>query len=238
MVPPPLVGAVVERTPSSIATPPRQPSGNAHAKGFPAVQHRSKSAFSKARSKLRDERARDVPIVQGSKGAVNLAEGKEDKDVKTALREDVARKQSGQGVQCYIKLFRAFTCLMPCSLCSVSKEVSVSIASSAQNIDSVDQSATNDDLSNTERDEWREQMSQDNDRMIEAMTEEERQRHRTEILEQLGPDVGRLLQEVRMARELSKNLQLGSSTLSEVSALFPLNTAQDLKADNRPRKVR
>ena len=41
-------------------------------------------------------------------------------------------------------------------------------------------------------------MSQDNERVVEAMSEDERERHRKEIVEQLGPDI---LSLVRMAAE-------------------------------------
>ncbi|KAI5118017.1 hypothetical protein M0805_003454 [Coniferiporia weirii] len=52
----------------------------------------------------------------------------------------------------------------------------------------------------TDEGRWKAQMRQDNDRAIEAMSEDERKHHRTEILEQLGPNVGELLRKAREAR--------------------------------------
>lgn len=46
-------------------------------------------------------------------------------------------------------------------------------------------------------------MSHDNERAVEAMSEDERDRHRKEIVEQLGPDVMNLIRMARDARQSS-----------------------------------
>lgn len=46
-------------------------------------------------------------------------------------------------------------------------------------------------------------MSHDNERAVEAMSEDERNRHRKEIVEQLGPDVMNLIRMARDARQSS-----------------------------------
>ncbi|OJT04362.1 RNA polymerase II-associated protein 1 [Trametes pubescens] len=61
-----LIGSILERKP---AAKPSSPSQATTKTGFPAVQHRSQSAFARARrdgSKPGTERLRDVPIVQSS----------------------------------------------------------------------------------------------------------------------------------------------------------------------------
>ncbi|KLO09399.1 hypothetical protein SCHPADRAFT_893154 [Schizopora paradoxa] len=50
-------------------------------------------------------------------------------------------------------------------------------------------------------DEWRAQMSSENARMVEEMSEEERDKHRVEILDQLGPDVASLIRRARETRQ-------------------------------------
>ncbi|KAJ7724980.1 hypothetical protein DFH07DRAFT_1003441, partial [Mycena maculata] len=49
-------------------------------------------------------------------------------------------------------------------------------------------------------DDWRAQMARENERRVEAMTEEEREEERREILEKFGPGIGDLLKKVREAR--------------------------------------
>ena len=43
-------------------------------------------------------------------------------------------------------------------------------------------------------------MSSDNARVVEQMSEEEREKHRAEILEQFGPEVAELLRRARESR--------------------------------------
>jgi len=58
-----LLGSVHERIPSKSATPLRQISSSVH--GFPAVQHRSQSAFAQSRQAQRTElRSQAPPIVE------------------------------------------------------------------------------------------------------------------------------------------------------------------------------
>lgn len=46
-------------------------------------------------------------------------------------------------------------------------------------------------------------MSQDNERTVEAMSEDERERHRKEVVEQLGPEIMDLIRKARDARQSS-----------------------------------
>ncbi|RDB14682.1 RNA polymerase II-associated protein rba50 [Hypsizygus marmoreus] len=122
-----LIGSVVERKPTSHSAPKPFSSGTT---GFPPVQHRSKSAFSRNREELRKTkfpRHHDVPLV-------------------------------------------------------VPSAPSKSLASSAN------------------PDDWRDQISRENEIRVESMTEEEREQERREIVERFGTGVGDLLKKVRDAR--------------------------------------
>ncbi|KAL5519729.1 hypothetical protein ACEPAG_1389 [Sanghuangporus baumii] len=146
--PPSLVGSVVERSPSSssssktVSSPPSS--------GFPVVQHRSKSAFARAREAKRDgaKRVREVPLVRTS-GSLLSDPG----DGGDLVAGDVSAGPS-----------------KPLSSSGETEE------------------------------QWKMRMGRDNDRAIEVMSEEERERHVTEILEQLGSNVGELLHKARKAR--------------------------------------
>ena len=50
-------------------------------------------------------------------------------------------------------------------------------------------------------DDWRARMSEENDRRVAAMTEEEREQERREIEEKFGKNIGEVLRNARMARE-------------------------------------
>ena len=50
-------------------------------------------------------------------------------------------------------------------------------------------------------DDWREQISRENEQRVAHMTEEEREEERREILERFGENVGDLLKRARLARE-------------------------------------
>ncbi len=50
-------------------------------------------------------------------------------------------------------------------------------------------------------DDWRVQMSEENERRVAAMTEEEREQERREIREKFGKNIGDVLKKARMARE-------------------------------------
>ena len=49
--------------------------------------------------------------------------------------------------------------------------------------------------------DWRVQMSEENERRVAAMTEEEREQERGEIREKFGKNIGDVLRKARMARE-------------------------------------
>ena len=79
--PPPLVGSVVERPPSSSSS---RTAPSLFPSGFPAVQHRSKSAFARAREAKRNgtresesKRGREVPTVRSSG---DLLSGRKDEE--------------------------------------------------------------------------------------------------------------------------------------------------------------
>ena len=52
-------------------------------------------------------------------------------------------------------------------------------------------------------DDWRVRMSEENERRVAAMTEEEREQERREIEEKFGKNVGDVLRRARMAREVN-----------------------------------
>jgi len=120
-----IIGSVFERKPSlDPAVPQAFTSGKT---GFPAVQHRSKSAFARGRGELQktgSSRPRDVPTV-----------------IQTVRRP---------------------------------KPV--------------------------DPDEWRKQVSRGNQERVEAMTDEEREEERREIIARFGAGVGDLLKRVQKAR--------------------------------------
>ncbi|KAF9464201.1 hypothetical protein BDZ94DRAFT_1308216 [Collybia nuda] len=122
---PSLVGSVFERNSSTSFTPP-VPSGSGKT-GFPAVQHRSKSAFARNRDELRKPgytRSQDAP---------------------------------------------------PKILSDLKPEP-------------------------VDPDQWRWQMSRENEQRVEGMTEEEREEERRAIMDRFGAGVGDLLKRVKNAR--------------------------------------
>jgi RNA polymerase II-associated protein 1 len=124
----PLVGSVVERRPGASPLSETTFSALPGKTGFPAAQHRSKSAFARGRDELRRSgplRPGDVPVVVPS-GPTKLP---------------------------------------------------------------------------PDPDDWRNQISEENQRRVEEMSEEERERERQEIMEKFGPGVGDILKRVREARE-------------------------------------
>lgn len=123
-----LVGSVVERKTGASSSPSAAKFSAIPSKtGFPAVQHRSKSAFAKGRDELRKSgpsRSGHVPIVLPS------SQPKQPPDL----------------------------------------------------------------------DDWRNQISEENERKVEEMSEEEREKERREIIERFGPGVGDILKRVRENR--------------------------------------
>ncbi|OCB91062.1 hypothetical protein A7U60_g1699 [Sanghuangporus baumii] len=147
--PPSLVGSVVERSQSSSSS--SRTVSSPSPSGFPVVQHRSKSAFARAREAKRDgaKRVREVPLVRAS-GSLLSGMGDEEGDL-------------------------------------VAGDVSAGPSKPSSS-------------SGEHEEQWKMRMGRDNDRAVEAMSEEERERHVTEVLEQLGPNVGELLHKAREAR--------------------------------------
>ena len=115
-----IIGSVFERKPL-VPTSPQVFASNKT--GFPAVQHRSKSAFARSRQEAGPSRLHDVPVV-----------------------------------------------------------------------------TTNRRLKPVEPDEWREQVSRENQERVDAMTEEEREEEGREIIARFGAGVGDLLKRVQQAR--------------------------------------
>ncbi|OSC98039.1 hypothetical protein PYCCODRAFT_1397807 [Trametes coccinea BRFM310] len=145
---PSLVGSILERKPAGKpSTPPSQTTTKT---GFPAVQHRSQSAFARARQnaqKATGQRLRDVPVVQPS----------------SSLKNEILQSKPVP--------------LPPASI----------LPSPA--------------ASQRDPDAWRNSMEEENLRRVEAMTEEEREQERAEILEKFGPHVAEVLRKAREARE-------------------------------------
>ncbi|KAG1739496.1 uncharacterized protein EDB91DRAFT_1135674 [Suillus paluster] len=130
-----LVGSVFERKTSTVQSVPSPRFANTPGSGFPAVQHRSKSAFARAREEEKSSsniRPTTVPLVLPARPAEQLR----DLEVDLPTTDDVMRLQ----------------------------------------------------------------ISEDNERQVENMTEEEREQERREVVEQLGSGVGDLLERVRAAR--------------------------------------
>ncbi|KAJ6581338.1 hypothetical protein B0H19DRAFT_1369701 [Mycena capillaripes] len=72
-------------------------------------------------------------------------------------------------------------------------------------------------------DDWRAQMSRENELRVSAMTDEEREEERREILEKLGPGIGDLLKKVREAR--ATTAPLASALSSSPSSTRPASRA-------------
>ena len=140
-----LVGSIIER--KSVASPILPPALRPNAiNGFPTVQHRSKSAFQRAREDQKkstgSERLSKPPVI-ASPRAVE----------KSPAREDDEDEHPGSRV----------------------------IAAATE--------------------DWRRQMEEENKRRVEAMTEEEREAEKKEILERFGPNIVDILRKAREARE-------------------------------------
>ncbi|KAI0629796.1 hypothetical protein C8Q77DRAFT_1138609 [Trametes polyzona] len=148
-----LVGSILERKPAAKPSAPSQVSTKT---GFPAVQHRSQSAFARARrdgQKAGGGRLREVPVVQSSAG--------------------------------------------PSSRPAPPKATSPL----------------------RHADDWRANMEEENQQRVEAMTEEEREQERAEILEKFGAGVADVLRKAREAREARESKQSDAGdTKSEVGA--------------------
>ncbi|KAI0763560.1 hypothetical protein BD413DRAFT_483649 [Trametes elegans] len=131
-----LIGSILERKPVG---KPSAPSDRTTKTGFPAVQHRSQSAFARARQasqKTGGERLRDVPVVQPSSSP--LAQ-------QTLESKPITPPGDPDG--------------------------------------------------------WRTHMEEENRSRVDAMTAEEREQERAEILEKFGPNVAEVLKKAREARE-------------------------------------
>lgn len=139
-----LVGAIVERKAGApAAAPTPRPTSNG---GFPSVQHRSKSAFQRARGNQKTVSTAERPSSPPSIAPPRQA------------RNAVQDEDEHPGSQVIAK-------------------------------------ATED---------WRRQMEEENQKKVEAMTEQEREAERKEILERFGPNIGEVLRKARMAREATQ----------------------------------
>jgi hypothetical protein len=68
-------------------------------------------------------------------------------------------------------------------------------------------------------DEWREEMSHQNQERVDAMTDEEREEERREIIARFGDRVGDLLKRVKQAR--SREAEKGNEALAQDSGQVP-----------------
>ncbi|KIL67775.1 hypothetical protein M378DRAFT_9053 [Amanita muscaria Koide BX008] len=131
MAQPELIGSVVERKSSSFKAPSKPVISNKS--GFPAVHHRSKSAFS---------RNRDAAHNRGK-----------------------------------------------------------SLAQAPPTITNGSVRLSNHRVRAPDSDDWRAQVSEENQHRVEAMTDEERQEAQREIFDRFGPEIGSILKRVKEARE-------------------------------------
>ncbi|KAI0345577.1 hypothetical protein BDW22DRAFT_1353080 [Trametopsis cervina] len=143
---PSLVGSILERKGGTSSPPSVRTTGKT---GFPVVQHRSKSAFSRAREEGKkgegSSRLPQPPSVRPS--AVNL-------DARSSV----------DGVE--------------------DEPSKAEVIAQASN-------------------DWRRQMEEDNQRRVETMSAEELEEARKSILEQFGPDIGEILRQSRLSRQVA-----------------------------------
>ena len=162
MLPPTLIGDVVERSTNSKKLKPPSTSGSGSSTGFPTAKHRSQSAFA---------RARQARGASGSESSDN------------ARVVEVPK----------VVPFR------PSQSTSSSKpEPERSHISDSGPSSSAARDAT-----------WRTEMERQNAEMVAQMSDDERGRHASEILDQLGPNMSELVQKVKKAREGREAAALG-----------------------------
>jgi hypothetical protein len=65
----------------------------------------------------------------------------------------------------------------------------------------------------SEGDDWRAQISEENERRVAVMTEQERDEERREIEEKFGKDIGEVLKRARMVREANKGQTTPAASL-------------------------
>ncbi|KAG8963864.1 hypothetical protein FRC03_002483 [Tulasnella sp. 419] len=141
----PLIGSVVERNPSNAKLSFKSQSTPDPSTGFPPVQHRSKSAFARAREAARKETA-------------------------TSRHQQVPQPDS-----------------------------------ISRNIATESHSDGNAEVQNVDNDQsWRKQMSDENARRVENMSQAEREEERAELLERLGPGAMELLKKIKERRATPK----------------------------------
>ncbi|KAJ7245123.1 hypothetical protein B0H12DRAFT_1127908 [Mycena haematopus] len=75
-----------------------------------------------------------------------------------------------------------------------------------------------------EAEQWRAQMSRENEARVSAMTDEEREEEQREILERFGPGIGDILKKVREARAAAANAPIPSA-ISTPSSTRPASRA-------------
>jgi RNA polymerase II-associated protein 1 len=150
----PLIGSVFERKTSS----PKNPITPANATGFPTAQHRSKSAFARARedakrqgergSAAQTSRVREAPVIVGSGVSTPPAQ----------------------------------STVLP-------------------NPRSFHPSLGDDSRGALQEADWRKQISDENERRVAEMSEEERAQEREEILARFGGNISEVLSKARAKRQ-------------------------------------
>ncbi|KAI0292198.1 hypothetical protein B0F90DRAFT_1941691 [Multifurca ochricompacta] len=70
----------------------------------------------------------------------------------------------------------------------------------------------------SDTDDWRTRMSEENERLVAAMTEEEREEGRREIEEKFGNNIGELLRRARMAREADEKKLKKAATVASLES--------------------
>jgi RNA polymerase II-associated protein 1 len=148
-----LVGNVVERNVTSPRSAARLPTS-----GFPAVQHRSKSAFARGRSDQSKAKPNEVPLV-------------------------VSTAETGTNSKTY-------------------------------------SSIPGGNETEGSQFDWRHQMSEENDRVVQSMTEDELEEAKREILERFGSDLLKRMTHARAGKTGQKSVRsLGEDNSSNESAL-------------------
>ncbi|GJE92561.1 hypothetical protein PsYK624_087160 [Phanerochaete sordida] len=185
-----LVGSIVERKAGApAAAPTSRPTSNG---GFPGVQHRSKSAFQRAREGQKSPSTTERPPAPPS----------------------VAQPRPTQE-------------------------------------DDEDESRSSRVIAEATED-WRRQMEDENQKRVEAMTDEERDAERREILERFGPNIGEVLRKARLAREAagreSTDERMGrprtdskvlkSALASRAASPTPLSTTSSRPPSRAERQIR
>ncbi|KAF4617444.1 hypothetical protein D9613_005772 [Agrocybe pediades] len=226
---PSLIGSIVERKPKSTLSSTSKPSTSGKT-GFPTVQHRSKSAFSRSREEQRkfgESRAREVPTVlrapptPAPEPAPSIAPADNDDDWRESIsRENAERVASmsqeereeerrqilekfGENVGDILK--RARLAREKQKQRPKNETVPSTVDSTEKTRTTSIERARSPPPAPTDNDDWRESISRENEERVASMSPEEIEEERRQILERFGENVGDILKRARLAREKQKH---------------------------------